>query len=77
MDNSTRVLKHLLQLSRFVQIRNNIASSHKLSIDEQLGERWPISTHEEAPPPSRIRLQILSNRRTREDISTCKIAAYV
>ena len=47
MDNRARVLEHLLQFSGLVQIGDNIAPSHELSVDEQLGERRPVPMHEQ------------------------------
>lgn len=76
MDDGASVLEHLLEFSRFVQIRHNIASSHKLSVDEQLGERRPVPVYQRRSKVLRVHLQILSNGRTRKDISTSEVASY-
>ena len=76
MDNRARVLEHLLQFSGLVQIGDNIAPSHELSVDEQLGERRPVPVYQRRSKVLRVHLQILSNGRTRKDIGTGEVASY-
>ena len=71
------LVEHLLQFTRLVQIRHNIASANKLASDEQLGEGWPVPIPHAQTTSLRVHLQILTHGRTRQDVRARKIASYV